>query len=102
MPKDDSHAARAAAKAAARSQGPAAEAQAQSLHLAARKGNLPAVRRLLERGTNVDQRSESGKTALHVAAQVDHCPTHLSASEYQFNLDSRQNRHTILIRFDFH
>ena len=67
MPKDDS---KAAAKAAARAQGPAAAAQAQSLHLAARKGNLPALRRLLERGASVDQKTESGKTALHVAAQV--------------------------------
>ena len=71
MPKEDLHGAKAAAKAAARAQGPAAEAHAQSLHLASRKGNLPAVRRLLERGASVDQRSvESGKTPLHVAAQV--------------------------------
>ena len=70
MPKDDSRTSKAATKAAARAQGPAAEAQAQSLHLAARKGNLPAVRRLLERGASVDQKTESGKTALHVAAQV--------------------------------
>jgi ankyrin repeat protein len=70
MPKDDSRISKAATKAAARAQGPAAEAQAQSLHLAARKGNLPAVRRLLERGASVDQKTESGKTALHVAAQV--------------------------------
>ncbi len=81
MPKDDSRTAKAAAKAATRAQGPAAEAQAQNLHLAARKGNLPAVRRLLERGVSVDQKTESGKTALHVAAQVG-CSTLTLSVQY--------------------
>ena len=42
-----------------------------TIHVAARKGNLAAVRRILEKNFNVDERStDSGKTALHVAAQV--------------------------------
>lgn len=49
---------------------PKSSAASQDLHTLARKGNLAGLRRLLERGAEVDARSkESQKTPLHVACQ---------------------------------
>lgn len=58
---------------------PKASAVPDTIHIAARKGNLAACRRMLEaKPTLVEERAEStGKTPLHVAAQVGR---HLSLS----------------------
>lgn len=46
-------------------------AAAVTLHVCARKGNLAAIRRMLERNASVGERAlDTGKTPLHVAAQV--------------------------------
>ena len=42
-----------------------------SIHRAARSGNLPAVRALLESGEDVNKRDPHGRTALHFAAYCD-------------------------------
>ena len=42
-----------------------------SMHIAARYGNLPAVRALLESGEDVNKRDPHGRTALHFAAYCD-------------------------------
>jgi len=41
------------------------------LHQTARRGNLPAVRALLESGEDVNKRDPQGQTALHLAAYFD-------------------------------
>ena len=49
---------------------PKSSAASQDIHVLARKGNLAGLRRLLERGMSVEERSkDSQKTPLHVACQ---------------------------------
>ena len=87
MPKEPSESG-ASERNAARSQGPAAEAH--TIHLATRKGNLPAVRRMLERGSPVDERTlESRKTPLHVAAQFGQRSAIKCLMEFKADLEAR-------------
>ena len=87
MPKEPSESG-ASERNAARSQGPAAEAH--TIHLATRKGNLPAVRRMLERGSPVDERTlESRKTPLHVAAQFGQLSAIKCLMEFKADLEAR-------------
>jgi hypothetical protein len=49
---------------------PKSSAASQDIHVLARKGNLAGLRRLLERGMSVEERSkDSQKTPMHVACQ---------------------------------
>jgi len=43
-----------------------------SIHLAIQNGHLEKVQRMVEQGTAVDSRDDSGRTPLHIAAALDH------------------------------
>eukprot|EP00752_Nemacystus_decipiens_P002929 g2724.t1 len=49
-----------------------AELQLVALHLAARSGNLPTVKKLVSKGCNASQRNLFYTTPLHLACQNDH------------------------------
>ena len=45
------------------------------LHQAAGKGDIPAIRRLLAAGTDIESRTADGSTPLHYAIWSRHSPT---------------------------
>jgi ankyrin repeat protein len=64
----------------------------QGLHKAAHTGDIPALRQLIDEGSNLEARDSSGRTPLHVAAYASHDEAVRVLAEAGAELNALENR----------